>query len=249
MEGEEKDVAKRPQIVAGDLENPEKILFTDQATIELKASTSGSTIRYTLDGSDPSRSGMTYEETLTVRKSGVLRAISVKEGAINSPEQRVELHKITTFSGIEFTNPYSEKYAAQGPLTLGNGKIGGDDFFDMEWLGWEGVDFEAIVDLGSTRALKQLSAGFMNNVQSWIFLPRKVAFYVSEDGRSFVQAGMVENTLPLQTEEKFRKDFVLPFQGETRYVRVKAESVKTCPDWHPGAGEKAWLFVDEIIIE
>jgi len=30
---------------------------------------------------------------------------------------------------------------------------------------------------------------------------------------------------------------------------VIAKSIGTCPIGHPGAGKKAWLFVDEIIIE
>jgi hypothetical protein len=33
-----------------------------------------------------------------------------------------------------------------------------------------------------------------------------------------------------------------------RYVRVYAKNMAVCPDWHNGAGGKAWLFVDEIII-
>jgi len=28
-----------------------------------------------------------------------------------------------------------------------------------------------------------------------------------------------------------------------------AKNIKTLPDWHPGAGEKAWIFVDEVIVE
>jgi hexosaminidase len=33
-----------------------------------------------------------------------------------------------------------------------------------------------------------------------------------------------------------------------RYVRVTAKSVGLCPPWHPGRGQNAWLFVDEIIV-
>jgi hexosaminidase len=35
---------------------------------------------------------------------------------------------------------------------------------------------------------------------------------------------------------------------EARYVRFSARSIGTCPPWHPGAGGKAWLFVDELIV-
>jgi len=36
---------------------------------------------------------------------------------------------------------------------------------------------------------------------------------------------------------------------EARYVRVRATNVGTCPTWHPGAGGKAWVFADEIVID
>jgi len=28
-----------------------------------------------------------------------------------------------------------------------------------------------------------------------------------------------------------------------------AKNRGVCPAWHPGAGQKAWLFVDEIAVE
>jgi hexosaminidase len=34
-----------------------------------------------------------------------------------------------------------------------------------------------------------------------------------------------------------------------RYVRVTAKTIGTCPAWHPGAGGKAWIFMDEIFVE
>ncbi|GEM_PF-5756976 len=35
---------------------------------------------------------------------------------------------------------------------------------------------------------------------------------------------------------------------EARYIHVVARSIKYCPEWHKGAGRKAWLFVDEIVV-
>jgi hypothetical protein len=37
--------------------------------------------------------------------------------------------------------------------------------------------------------------------------------------------------------------------GPARYVRVRARNRGLLPDWHPAAGEYAWLFVDEIVVE
>ena len=34
-----------------------------------------------------------------------------------------------------------------------------------------------------------------------------------------------------------------------RYIKIRAQNRKVCPDWHPGSDGKAWIFSDEIIIE
>ena len=45
------------------------------------------------------------------------------------------------------------------------------------------------------------------------------------------------------------KDFVHKFsKREIRFVKVKAKNIGLCPEWHPGAGNRGWLFVDEIVI-
>ena len=38
-------------------------------------------------------------------------------------------------------------------------------------------------------------------------------------------------------------------KSQARYVKVKANNQRVCPEWHAGAGEKTWLFCDEIVIE
>jgi len=32
-----------------------------------------------------------------------------------------------------------------------------------------------------------------------------------------------------------------------RYLKIIAQNIGVCPEWHPGAGGKAWVFVDEIV--
>jgi len=33
-----------------------------------------------------------------------------------------------------------------------------------------------------------------------------------------------------------------------RYIKVKAQSIGKCPDWHDAPGEPSWLFCDELIV-
>jgi len=77
-----------------------------------------------------------------------------------------------------------------------------------------------------------------------------VRFESSLDGKTFSPICDRAYPPPLPTEETHIIDCaqaVSPLQA--RYVRVYAENLGVCPPWHPGHGGKAWLFVDEIIVE
>jgi hypothetical protein len=33
---------------------------------------------------------------------------------------------------------------------------------------------------------------------------------------------------------------------EYKYFKIVAKPLSKLPSWHPGAGQKAWVFIDEI---
>ena len=105
------------------------------------------------------------------------------------------------------------------------------------------------IDLGTTLELQEIRTGFLHNQGSWIFFPRGVEYSLSSDGASFRVAATVKNDTPDSTGAGVRRDFSATFPKTlARFVRVKATSIGLCPQWHPGRGQNAWLFVDEIIV-
>jgi hexosaminidase len=45
-------------------------------------------------------------------------------------------------------------------------------------------------------------------------------------------------------------DFTVKTDGtKGRYIKVVAHTIGRCPAWHKGAGDPAWIFADEIVIE
>jgi hexosaminidase len=74
---------------------------------------------------------------------------------------------------------------------------------------------------------------------------------LSEDGRTFRPLPAVTGLEASDKEGGVLLRDVKVAAGGTpaRYVRVVARSIGTCPPGHAGAGGKAWLFADEIIVE
>ena len=71
-----------------------------------------------------------------------------------------------------------------------------------------------------------------------------------KDNKSFQILGKVDRMIPVKSGKEMRNSYKIKTQDlKARYIRVHAKNVAICPQWHKGAGNKAWLFVDEIIIK
>jgi hypothetical protein len=77
-----------------------------------------------------------------------------------------------------------------------------------------------------------------------------VEYALSHDGETFRSVATPSNTIPAERPGIFRTPFAAEIEPTTaRFVRVKTASLKTCPEWHNGAGGPSWIFADEIIVE
>ena len=123
------------------------------------------------------------------------------------------------------------------------------NFADGQWQGFEGKDLDITIDLNEITDVSSVSVSFLSSVGSWVFLPEYVLFQVSEDGNTFTDFARIDNDLEPRDQDREIKEFA--FAGDprqARYVRVLGKSIIECPQWHAGAGDKAWIFADEVII-
>jgi arylsulfatase len=154
-------------------------------------------------------------------------------------------------AGVTLAVDPNPRYAAVGAGALTDGRVGTRDFNDGSWLGFQGRDLDAVVDLGEPRAIRSIGLDCMQNQQPWIFFPRSVEFSVSVDGERWEIVGRREQSARRSAER--RADIIavpIPVDADpVRYVRVVARGVDPLPEWHPGAGSSGWIFVDEIIVE
>lgn len=150
---------------------------------------------------------------------------------------------------VSFEIAYSEKYPAKGAATLTDG-IGGFDDYHYNWLGWEGTDMTAVVDLGTTQNINSVSCDFMDDQKSWIFFPSGVEYFYSTDGKDFISMGTCKGEEPVPAKVFSTRTFEVKAKEDVkaRYIKVIATSLKTCPKWHIGALNNCWIFCDEIVV-
>ncbi|HSH19835.1 MAG TPA: DUF4838 domain-containing protein [Draconibacterium sp.] len=143
-----------------------------------------------------------------------------------------------------------KKYAAEDPQALTDGALGGSNFY-ANWLGFEGNDMEAVIDLGNEMEIDTISTAFLQVTNHIVFFPVEVTYHFSNDLRSFQKIEKVDNPRPLTNESK-RNDiayFTSAFKPvKARYIKVNAKNMGSAPAWHNAAGSPAWIFADEVIV-
>lgn len=225
--------------------------FTGSQEVALGCLEKGAIIRFSRDETAPKSDFAEYTEPFSIDKSTVVRFFAEKNGLASTPVIRAAFHRIPEEISINLKSAYSSQYSAGGDLALIDSIRGGYNFRTGTWQGYHGIDLEAVVDLGKVKTVRSITAGFLQDIDSWIFMPYMVEYALAAaEDQEFEIAAVVNNDVSLQAKGVKLKDFKISFKPvQAQYVKITAKNIGICPKWHKGAGEKAWIFCDEIIIK
>lgn len=224
-----------------------KIAFTDSTVVTLKTLDPEAEIMYLRDNS----TWQNYLEPITVYNAGDLTVIA-KKGDEKSPAVTTQFFKYDKDLKITLNHSYANEYSAGGNDALINGMQGTKDFRSGAWQGTQNQDLDALIDLGKSRKLNEVSVNFLKDQRSWIFWPKQVTFeYLDENKKVMDQ--FVESLPETGKEEvsAIHSVTAIPKNNLVRYVRMKATTYGKLPDWHLGYpfDGTSWIFVDEISIK
>jgi hexosaminidase len=150
---------------------------------------------------------------------------------------------------VVLANPAEARYPGTGAYTLTDGARG-SDFHDGLWNGWLGTDLDVRIDLGGVTNLRSVALSLLEDVRSWILYPSSVQVQLSDDGTNWRDAGTTTLSVPTLPEGRSQRVVTIKLaeDASARWVRVVAKNAGVLPPWHPGAGEKSWVFADEVIV-
>ena len=188
-----------------------------------------------------------YKKTITAKTSGDYYAKCVI-GSLESKTVHHAIVKIDHDWKVTYVYPYSHQYAAAGENTLVDGMKGGDEFRTGDWQGFYSTPFEVIVDLTKYESILSLSLGCVQDIRPWIWLPKYVEFYASDDGIEFNLIKHITHNVAEDDYEKSVFRFTANEEFSAKYIKVIAMPQGVIPSWHLGAGFDRWTFVDELEI-
>lgn len=216
--------------------------------VTLKTNNPGLEIRYTTDGKPPSMNSPKYVSPIPITKTTTLKAGVFGKSRPLGKAMTVQytIHKAIGKTYTMGAKP--EQYTGGDEFGLTNGITGGIKTWN-NWVGLVNRDIDPVIDFGQATAFGKVSLNFVNAKASWIWPPKSIEVYGSEDGSNFklLSSKTIDvDALEGATVENLVLDTA---NAKVRYLKVVAKAYGLIPKDNPGAGNGAWLFVDEIVVE
>ena len=187
-----------------------------------------------------------YEKPVKIDKSIKYEAINgeINNQTGNSLFQNFHFNKATG-KKITLTYEPSKNYPGDGAFTLVNGIQNEKGLGkSKEFLGFSGTNCEAVIDFGADTSFSEVIIHTFEQTGSWIYFPSAFDISKSEDGINFSPLNTpVEIS---KTSERNRATIKLSNPVIARYLKINIMNAGVIAPGNPGAGNKAWLFVDEI---
>jgi predicted alpha-1,2-mannosidase len=226
-----------------------QVTFSDSVEIAIKGYSKDDTIHYAIEDSGKGGAPLLYGKPFYMHNSGCVMAWLTRDGK-GSMENSGCYVKIPKGRKIRLISQADNPYTSGGPGALIDYQHGTTDFGTGNWEGFQGKDFEAIVDLGKVQLIKKVGAEFLQDVGSWIMMPKYVDIFLSTDSINYNPVLHKVNSIPdndyTANIQTFGSDIA---PQNARYVKVFAKSYGKLPAWHEGAGGDSWVFIDEITVE
>ncbi len=222
--------------------------ITQKPLVTLSAKDSNSMIYYTFNGNIPDTSASLYSAPFTIDRSATIKARTIDAGKSPSEVAEKFIKVIDEFVDFRLVYPPNKNYKGQNAVTLCDGIFGDMDFKSGKFLGFDGKDLIAEIELKQDKLINSVTISCLQKPGSWIMFPAEFEIYKSTDNENF------EFVKKLDIEDfgnqELKKKFILeiPMQS-AKSIRVFVKNYGKLPEWHKSNGEDAWLFVDEIEVK
>ncbi|RNA62771.1 beta-N-acetylhexosaminidase [Chryseobacterium nematophagum] len=211
---------------------------------ELSTSQNTKGIRYTIDGTQPTINSQVYQSPIPVSKSLIIKSAYFENGALKSAISSQEFNTSkTTGKSIILEEQPSENYSFGGAFTLVDGIMGNQKQLGKTWLGFQGKDATATIDLGTKTEFSEIYFNVLENKGSWIHLAKSATVFLSDNGKDFKKVSEISKEEIQKAKGKIKINIEKQY---SKYIKIKIENAGIIPAGNPGADSKAWLFIDEI---
>lgn len=226
-------------------------VFQQDATIRLKHYVNGAVIRYTLDGTPPDSltSPVCTDEGILINKTALLKAKAYLDGWVSSDTLTQQFYRAGFMTdSVRLAHSPNPQYSGKGQM-LFDGKLGGKNFKSGKWLGFKETALEGYAYFDQPILVSKVTFSTLIDIGSYIMPAQELQVWGGNSLSDLVLLKKINPTQPGKIISSSLEGFECTFQPkQVKILKLVGKSVQKLPAWHPGKGDKGWLFVDEVFV-
>lgn len=230
----------------------EEQVITTPIQLKLKHYINGASIRYTLDGSEPdSINAKEYSNNILLKGNTTLKAKAFKKGWIssNTIEAYFFSSKYQPDSAVNILRA-DDNYRGDGANTLidlAKGEV--NNFKSPKWLGYKLNRMESMLMFKQPVSISSVTLSTLVDIGSYIMPPQSFEVWGGNLPGQLTLLGRLVPPQPTAVVKGYLRGYEIKFPPTNlKYLKVIAVPVGKLPKWHPGKGDKGWVFVDEVYV-
>ena len=228
-------------------------VFDSTIEIKMKHPFKGAEMRYTLDGSEPdSVNSLLYKEPVKINTSSILVTRAFKKGWYGSePARSVYLKKGVNPDSIQLLSKPDPKYTSPNGKLLSDNNLADLNFGNStgEWLGYKKNDAGFLLYLNKDFTIQNVYLNMLENTGGYIFPPESVELWGGTEKDQLKLLGKITPQMPKKYEDaKMIQQKISFAPAEVKYLKIIAKPLQKLPKWHDGKGQRAWIFLSEIVV-
>lgn len=227
-------------------------IFKNNLLLEIKNPIKSAVTRYTLDGSEPdSLQSPVYRQPIPISQAATVKARSYLPGWITSDVAKESFYKSSIQpDSIQLITAPEKAYQAraQEGKALIDALLGNENFGTKEWIGYK-VPFEAYLFFKQPATVSSVTFGSLVSVNSFIMPAHELQVWGGASAQSLKLLGRLQPVQPTAVVPAYTTGYECHFTAQpVQVIKLIAKPVTSLPSWHTGKGQKAWVFLDEILV-
>ena len=229
----------------------EEDFITTAVPLKLKHYIQGTSIRYTLDGSEPdSIHSLVFKGNETINGNTQIKAKAYKPGWISSDMMEASIYKNTyTPDTVIYLAKPNDKYKDESGKLLIDRKKGEADFRFGNWVAFRENRMECLLQFAAPTPVQSITLSTLVDVGGYIMPAQSIEIWGGDDPKNMRLLDRLVPQQPAKMMPSAMKGLECKFNTATvKYLKIIGNPVSKLPAWHPGKGDKAWIFIDEILV-
>jgi uncharacterized membrane protein/mono/diheme cytochrome c family protein len=226
--------------------------FSESMEVNIHHPISGTSIYYTLDGTEPDSSNyLLYEGRVLVSDNLTLKARAFAPGWTGSKPASAEfIRSAKSPANFSLAHPPADRYKGDGANSLFDRQKAVRDSWNLNWLGFRFTPMDVEMEFEKPTTISEMAMSIWYNSGGWMFPPQEIEIWSKPEREAEWKLEKKHRpSQPGKEDPGALKQIPIPFQTEgVQFLRVVAHPIASLPEWHGAKGQKGWIMVDELII-